>query len=234
MKKIGLVGGLGPASTVEYYLGLVSRCRTEYGSDVYPEIVIDSVNMRAHTDALERGDYDRLGQLLLHSLTCLKAAGAEIAAVTANTEHIIWDQAAPFFPLPVVSILDAVAEEINRRGYRRVLVFGTEFTMNSGMYETALSRHGITAILPSAEDIRTIGGLIYPNLENGIVIPSDRMRLIALAQKYIDTENADAFLLGCTELPLAIKPDDVRVPVLNSTELHLDALYQRANEEKYA
>ena len=102
------------------------------------------------------------------------------------------------------------------------------------MYETALSRHGITAILPSAEDIRTIGGLIYPNLENGIVIPSDRMRLIALAQKYIDTENADAFLLGCTELPLAIKPDDVRVPVLNSTELHLDALYQRANEEKYA
>lgn len=91
MKKIGLVGGLGPASTIEYYRGLTEKCKTGQGTPAYPEIVIDSVNMNEHVCALQNGDYEKLGDLLLKSLQNLKAAGAEVAAITANTEHIIWD-----------------------------------------------------------------------------------------------------------------------------------------------
>lgn len=230
MKKIGLVGGLGPASTVEYYLGLIEKSREEFGADVYPEIVIDSVNMSEHTAALSSGDFAALSQLLLKSLNNLKAAGSEVAAIGANTEHIVWDMVKDDFPLPVISIIDAVVDEIKRCGYKRVLIFGTEATMKSGMYEKALRAEGITPIVPEENDIVTIGALIYPNLENGIVVPDDRKKMIELAEKYIKEFNADAMLLGCTEIPLAIKAGDVSVPTIDTTKIHIDAIYKMASK----
>lgn len=137
MKIIGLVGGIGPASTLEYYLGIIEKCQKEQGNDIYPEIIIDSVDMSLCDRALAKKDYDRLSNYLLSSLNHLKDAGAEIAAITANTEHIIWDMICHRFPLSVISIVDATVHEITRRGLKRVLVFGTAFTMQSGLYETA-------------------------------------------------------------------------------------------------
>ena len=114
MKKIGLVGGIGPASTIEYYLGIIQKSLNEQNNSVYPEIVIDSVNMLKHDVALENGDYSVLGEYLLSSLTNLKAAGAEIAAITANTEHIVWDRICNNFPLPVISIVEETVKELKR------------------------------------------------------------------------------------------------------------------------
>ena len=229
MKKIGLVGGLGPASTIDYYTGLIDKTKREQGQTVYPEIVIDSVNMTLHDKALVEKDYYRLSEYLIESLENLKAAGAEIAAITANTEHIIWDMVCERFPLPVVSVVDATINEIKKNGYKRVLVFGTVFTLISGLYNNALQKNEINAIIPTDNDAELIGNLIYPNLENGIVIPEDRQKLIEVAEQYIEKYNADAMLLGCTELPLAIKPGDVSVPVLNTTLIHIEEIYKRAN-----
>lgn len=189
MKKIGLVGGIGPASTVEYYLGIIEKSRIEQGEDVYPEIVIDSVNMLQHEKALAEKDYDKLCDYLFRSLCNLKAAGAEIAAITANTEHIVWNMICDRFPLPVISIVDATVREMEQRGFKKVLVFGTIFTLKSGLYENALNQHGITGIIPSDSDALIIGSLIYPNMENGIVIPNDRRKLIEIAEKYISDCN---------------------------------------------
>lgn len=230
MKKIGLVGGIGPASTVDYYLGIIEKSRIEQGEDAYPEIVIDSVNMSQHDKALAEKDCKKLCNYLFCSLSNLKAAGAEIAAITANTEHIVWDMICDRLPLPVISIVDATVREIKQRGFKKVLVFGTVFTLKSGLYENALRKQGITAIIPSDSDASIIGRLIYPNMENGIVIPEDRRKLIEMAEKYISEEKADAMILGCTELPLAIKPCDVSVPVLNTTEIHIKEIYRSANE----
>ncbi len=229
MKKIGLVGGLGPASTIDYYTGLIDKTQREQGQTVYPEIVIDSVNMTLHDRALVEKDYDRLADYLIESIENLRAAGAEIAAITANTEHIIWDMVCQRFTLPVVSVVDATINEIKKNGYKRVLVFGTVFTLKSGLYDNALEKNEINAIIPTDNDAEQIGKLIYPNLENGIVIPEDRQKLIEIAEQYIEKYNADAMLLGCTELPLAIKPGDVSVPVLNTTSIHIEEIYKRAN-----
>ena len=230
MKKIGLVGGIGPASTVEYYLGIIEKNRIARGENIYPEIVIDSVNMAQHDKALAEKDYDRLCGYLLSSLLSLKTAGAEIAAITANTEHIVWDMICDRFPLPVISVVDAVIREIERMNFKRVLVFGTYFTLKSGLYENALKKQGITAIIPSNRDQEIIGNLIYPNLENGIIVPNDKRKLLEIAEKYISEEKADSLLLGCTELPLAIKSCDVSVPILNTTELHIQEIYRSASE----
>lgn len=230
MKKIGLVGGIGPASTVEYYLGIIKKCRIEQRGNVYPEIVIDSVNMLQHDKVLAENDYDKLAHYLLRSLSNLKAAGAELAAITANTEHIVWNMVHSKFPLPVISIVEATIREIKRKGFKNVLVFGTMFTLKSRLYENALNNQGITAIIPSGNDISTIDSLIYPNMENGIIIPADKQKLVKMAEKYISEKDADSILLGCTELPLAITYCDVSVPILNTTEIHINEIYRRATQ----
>ncbi len=226
MKKIGLVGGIGPASTVAYYLGLIERSRDEQGT--YPEIVIDSVDMLKHDAALNDSDYDRLCGYLLTSLSNLKAAGAEIAAITANTEHIVWDRICDKFPVPVVSIVEATVCEIRKMGYQKVLVFGTAATLRSRLYHNALEQNGVATVILTDEDVSLTGRLIYPNLENGIVIADDRKKLIGLAEKYIGREHADALLLGCTELSLAVRQGDVSVPVLDTTQIHIWEIFREA------
>lgn len=228
MKKTGIVGGIGPASTVEYYLGLVRKSLKEKPGGAYPEIVIDSVNMLEHDAALERGDLSSLGEHVLSSLSNLKAAGAEIAGIAANTEHIVWDAICDRFPLPVVSIVEATAQELERHRFRKVLVLGTEPTLRSGLYKKALVKRGIEVIALSDGDISFLDKLIYPNLENGNVIPRDRERIVALANRYCKEGAADAIVLGCTELPLAVRPSDVAVPIVNTTQVHIDAIYRRA------
>lgn len=134
------------------------------------------------------------------------------------------------FPLPVISIVEATIREIKRKGFKNVLVFGTMFTLKSRLYENALNNQGITAIIPSGNDISTIDSLIYPNMENGIIIPADKQKLVKMAEKYISEKNADSILLGCTELPLAITYCDVSVPILNTTEIHINEIYRKATQ----
>ncbi|MGN0611446.1 MAG: aspartate/glutamate racemase family protein [Ruminiclostridium sp.] len=228
MKKIGLMGGLGPASTVEYYTGLVDLALSEH-NNAYPKIIIDSVDMAEHTKYFDERNYDKIAELIIDSLNVLKGGGAQIAAITANTEHIVWDRIKDRLPLETISIVDAVIDECIAKGYKRIVVFATEWTLRSGLYSDKLSKAGIIPTVPCDEDITILGKLIYPNLENGIVIPEDKVKMTALAEKYIDCANADALLLGCTEIPLMIKGGDVSVPIIDSTKIHIKAIYDRAS-----
>ncbi len=224
MKKLGIVGGLGPASTIGYYREIVERYRKENGSDQYPEIVIDSMNMGELVGTIEREDYDRVASLLLASITNLRNAGASFAAIASNSPHIVWDMIKDRSPVPLVSIVDAACDQIVKEGCKRVLIFATKFTMKNGLYGKALTQRGLDWVLPCEEDIEILGDIIYPNLENGIVIPEDRKRMIFIAEKYIARYRADALLLGCTEIPLMIKPGDVSVPVIDTTEIHIQKI----------
>ncbi len=226
MKKIGLVGGIGPASTVNYYLGLIAKAKEEFGDNAYPEIVIDSIDMEYATQCFIKQEDDKAVEYIVQSILNLKAAGAQLAAITANTEHILWDKMKEHFAIPVISIVDAAVEKIKSCQYKKVFVLGTVFTMQSGLYEKALQAHGIVPVLPSEKEKEEIGKLIYPNLENGIVIPKDRERMIKITEKYIEKFQADAVLLGCTEIVLAIKEGDLSVPVLDTTAIHIDAIFR--------
>lgn len=230
MKKIGLMGGLGPASTIEYYMGIVNLSLEKYGSDRYPRIVIDSVDLGEHTKYCNQNNYKKIGDLIYESLLTLKNAGAEIAAITANTEHIAWKYVKDRLPLPTINIVDTTVNECLYKKYKRVVIFATAWTLKSGLFADAFKKAGIVPIVPCDEDVELLGNLIYPNLENGIVIPDDKERMIALAEKYIETYDADALLLGCTEIPLMIQPGDVSVPVINTTQIHIWNIFEMANE----
>ena len=135
------------------------------------------------------------------------------------------------FPIPGISIVEAVVNEALKKRHQKVLILGTLFTMESGLYEKAFLEKHIIPVLPSDEDKKVIGSLIYPNLENGVFIKEDREKIIALSEKYIAENKADALLSGCTELPLIIKEGDVSVPVLDSTDIHVAALFAEAADD---
>ena len=111
------------------------------------------------------------------------------------------------------------------------MVFATEYTMKSGLYSDALSKIGVTPITPDKTDMKEIGDIIYPNLENGIVIEKDKKRMVEIAERYIGNHTADALLLGCTEIPLMIKEGDVSVPTINTTQIHIDAIMKLLLEQ---
>lgn len=233
MKKIGLVGGISPASTVLYYRELISQAQSMIGKNNYPEIVIDSVNMSIHDAAFMAENYEKLTEYLLDSLTNLKAAGAQIAAITANSEHIVWDRICNQLPLATVSIVEAVMEEILLRNYERVLILGTEWTMKSRLYEKALTEIGRVPISPTFKDQKTIGEIIYPNLENGIIVEADKLQLLKMVELYCEQYQADAVILGCTELPLMIGQNDIITPILDSTQLHIQKIIEASMEDTF-
>lgn len=225
MKKIGIVGGMGPASTVDYYIEIVEKYRRIFGDDNYPEIVIDSINMGELIHAIETQDYDSVADQLLKSISNLEKAGAKYAAIASNSPHIVWDLIKDKTPIPLISIIDATCDFIVQQNFKRVLIFATKFTMKNGLYSIALTKRNIDWVLPNETDIELLGDIIYPNLENGIVIEEDKQKMVSIAEKYIKQYSADSLLLGCTEIPLMIKSGDVSVPIINTTQIHIEKIY---------
>ena len=228
MKKIGLIGGVGPVSTVNYYLELNRLYHNDFGVNEYPEIVIDSLSLNKVTTALADERYDIVCETLKKSADILRNAGAECVAICSNTPHIVLNQIVDDLSLPIVSIVDANVKEMKNGGYKNVLVLGTLATMQSGMYQSVLAENGISSVTPSVEDQQTIADIIFPNLENGIVDPEERLKILALVEKYIAYQSVDAVLLACTELPLIIKPADLPIPVIDTAMVHAKEIYEFA------
>lgn len=222
MKKAGIVGGIGPASTLDYYSGIIDNCLNATGK--YPKIVIDSIDMSEMCGYFDDNQYDKAADMIAMSVENLKAAGAEFAAIGANTPHIVFDMISERTDIPLISIVEETCVYSKEKGYKKIVILGTAFTMRSGMYFEAFEKHGIKSIAPEENDIEAIHNIIFPNLENGNVIMEDKKKMISIAEKYIRQYSADAVLLGCTEIPLMIKDGDLSVPVINTTKIHINAV----------
>jgi aspartate racemase len=230
VKKLGLVGGIGPESTLEYYDGIIARYRAKTASPNYPLIVIDSLNLHEMYTLADKKEWIQFTERLVASVRTLKAGGAEFAAISANTAHIVFDQVQQQSPLQLVSIVEETCRQAKARGYERVIVFGTGFTMSSGMYTNAFAKQGIDAFVPSPEEQQAIHGVILPNLQEGIVMTEEKHLVLRIARRMISDMKADALVLGCTELPLIIKGGDLEVPLLDTTQIHIEAIVDRMLE----
>ena len=216
-RKLGLVGGLGPASTLDYYRGINDGYRARTGGDGNPPMIIDSLNLAEAYALVSERRWVEFTDLFVRSLR----------AIAANTAHIVFDEIASQSPLPLVSIVEETCREARARGRGRVVVFGTAFTMSSGLYTDAFARHGIDALVPTADEQRAIHGVIFPHLQEGIVRPEDKQAVLGIANRMISEERVDALILGCTELPLIIQGGDLDVPLLDTTRIHVDAILSR-------
>lgn len=230
MKKLGLVGGVGPASTMTYYKdineGYQKRLINPAKSGENPPMVIDSLNLAVAYDLVERKDWENFANLFINSIHLLHGSGAEVAAISANTAHIVFDEIAANSPIPVIGLVDETCKYAQAQGCKKMIIFGTKFTMSSGMYEKKCAEYGIEAVVPDEADQEIINSILFPNLVAGIVLEQDKKTILEIANKMLTQHCADALVLGCTELPLIIERDDLNTTLLDTTQIHIESILE--------
>lgn len=226
MKTLGIVGGLGPESTIDYYRRLLAEWeRVEPGTA--PSLVIDSLDVRKGLGLVEQ---DRAGlvEYLLSSLRRLAGAGVDFAAMTANTPHIVFDDLAARSPVPLVSIVEVCAREASGRGLRRLALLGTRFTMEGAFYPEVCARFGVTVVPPNEADRTWVHERYIGELLQGDFRDDTRQGFVALVGRLRDEQGVEGVILGGTELPLLLpSPVIAGLPALDTTALHVSALVER-------
>lgn len=230
MKKAGLVGGMGPQSTMPYYLGVVYGVRERTSDDFFPNINIESINVFEVLKFCEREDYEGLTQHLLLAVKNLAAAGAEFAVLTANTSHIVFDRLQKVSPIPLLSIIEATCEEAKKRGYNKLALLGTVFTMQRDFYKAPFLREGIDIIVPSEDEMRLIDKRITDELELGIVRDETLLEFQQIISRLGIEHGAQAVILGCTELPLLLNDANSPLPTLDTVAIHTSSIIDRILE----
>ena len=207
MKKLGLIGGMGPQSTVPYYMNIVYGIRERVNPDFFPNLTVESLNVFEILHYIGAGEYKKVIDLFLGALENLKNTGCEIAALTANTAHIVFDELVEQSPLPLISIVESTCAEAKLRGYKKLALLGTNFTMERDFYKKPFLREGIEIIVPETAERKLIDDRIVSELEMGVVKNSTRQEFIEIINRLKSDGHADAVILGCTELPLILSDE---------------------------
>ena len=231
MRKIGLLGGMGPESTLIYYRLLIGGVGEKLGRGVIPPMTIESIDPEVMHDYCAKGDYDGLTEFFVKLTDNLRACGCEAAAMTANTAHIVFDRVKARASLPMVSIVETACEEAQRRGYKMLGLMGTLTTMRGSFYREPFEKAGMRVVLPTEEEKQQVAQRIAEELEFGVVKEETVRELCAVIARMKEEEDIDAVILGCTELPLALNDEVSPVPCLDTLRVHADALIRIITEE---
>ena len=226
MTTVGLVGGLGPESTIDYYRRILAAWDRVDPSSM-PSIVIDSLDVQLGLK-LVAGDRQPFVDYLLGSIRRLEGAGCDFIAMTANTAHLVFDELAAQARVPLLSIVEVCADEARRRGFRRPLLLGTRFTMQSSFYPEVFAKHGITVIAPTEPERLWLHERYVGQLLKGDFRDDTRRDVVALVERIRERDNVDGVILGGTELPLLLKTETVDgLQTLDTTALHVAAIVER-------
>lgn len=225
MKTIGILGGLGPESTISYYAYITRKYYEMRGDYDYPEIIIYSLQF---SKFIGRG-YEAADDVRA-AIERLAAAGADFVVAACNSIHIVYDDVSKQVPIPWISIIDVTAERIEKDGLSKVGLLGTVFTMGKGFYRKGLARHGIEAITPDPEAQKKINEIIYGELVRNVVTDGSRQYVLGCAEA-LKREGAQGVVLACTELPFLIRQADVDMPVFDTAALHAQKALDLALEQ---
>lgn len=230
MKMLGLVGGLSWVSTIDYYRQICLGFNEEFGKSNFGKCIIYSLNYQEAIDNNARGNFDATYQMVQDAAINLKFAGASAIVLCANTLHMFADRLQETVKLPVIHIARATANEINKKGLKRVGLLGTKPTMEMVFYKNVLNEYGIEPIIPDEADRNYVHEKIFTELGKGIIKPETRRRYINIIDKLLK-EGAEGIILGCTEIPLLIKQSDCSCPVFDTTVIHAKAAVEFACKE---
>jgi len=224
MKRIGIIGGIGPESTVDYYKRIIGAFNKKYADLGYPEIIIYSANLSSLMRILETNDWESLADWLLEKVLSLQKAGAEFVVIGSNTPHIVFDEVSSRSPIPMLSIIEETCKHAKKRGHKRLGLLGTKFTMESDFFKKPFAKNEMAVMVPEREDQELIHHRLFSEIELGIIKDSTRADLLSIIKKMINRHSIDAVILGCTELPLILTQDEFGIPFLNTTAIHAESI----------
>lgn len=219
MKKIGILGGMSPESTVLYYEHITRAYTSRFGDYGYPEVLIYSVNFQKFVDWQHNGQWTEAIGEMAAALERLRLAGADFGLIATNTMHIVFDDVQRAVQMPLLSIVEATAEAIHAAGLRTVGLLGTVFTMKERFFRDGLERSGIAALVPGAEDQQRVNDVIYQELCRGETRPGSRRLFLEIIER-LRGQGAEGIVLGCTEIPLLVEPQHCDLPLFNTAVLH--------------
>jgi aspartate racemase len=230
MKRAGIIGGLGPESTVEYYRLIVESYREQRPDGSYPFVLINSIDMTRMRLLIEADELDAVADYLAAEVARLAAAGADFAALSASTPHLVFDELRRRCALPLVSIVEATRDAAVASGLRRLGLFGTRFTMRAGFYPEVFSREGLTLVMPGDAEQDYIHDKYMNELIHGLFLPETRARLLEIARRLKDEEGIQGLILGGTELPLILREPDADaagLPFFDTTRIHVRRIVEQ-------
>ena len=228
MTTVGIIGGIGPESTVEYYRGLIAGYRQLRPDGSYPSIILNSLDV---TKLLAWMNANQLGEVtdyLVDALQKLVRAGADFAIIAANTPHIVFDEIQQRSPIPLVSIVEATSAEAEQRGISKAALLGTRFTMQARFYPDVFSRKGIKLVVPSKDEQDYIHDKYVDELLKNVFLAETRERLLEIIERMKQQHQIQAAILAGTELPLILHDDEASaIPLLDTTKIHVQAVVAR-------
>jgi aspartate racemase len=204
MKTVGIIGGIAPESTIEYYRLIIASYREQKQDGSYPAILINSIDLKKMLDLIEAGALGEVTTYLVGEVQKLASAGADFGLLASNTPHIVFDEIRRRSPIPLISIVEATCTTAKALGLKRVGLFGTRFTMQGRFYPDVFSTEGITLVLPDEDEQAYIHEKYLGELVNGIFLPETRERLLKIVDRLREREAIDGLILGGTELPLIL------------------------------
>lgn len=223
MKTVGIVGGIGPESTIEYYRQIVAAYRERKPDGSYPPIIINSIDMTKMLDLIGAQKLAEVTDYLVGEVQRLARAGAEVAVLAANTPHIVFDDIRRRSPIPMISIVEATCEAAKALRLQRLGLFGTRFTMQGRFFLDVFSREGIALIVPNGEEQTYIHDKYMGELVKGIILPETREGLLRIVERMKVEDRIQGLVLGGTELPLILKnASDTGIPFLDTTHIHVE------------
>ena len=229
MKRIGIIGGLGPESTIEYYRLIVASYAERRPDGRYPSIIINSIDLKKVLDLVAANELAKLTEFLVSEIERLARAGAERGLIAANTPHIVFDEVRRQSPIPLISIVEATCDAAKTLRLRKLGLFGARFTMQGRFYADVFSREGIALSVPDENDQAFIHRIYFNELVKGIVLPETRERLGTIVERLKERDGIQGLILGGTELSLILRDTTVRnIPVLDTTKIHVKAIVEEA------
>ena len=228
MKKLGLIGGTGPESTLVYYKTINQIISEKSGHTHFPEIAIESIDLYRALNLVSTRQYDELENYLWEKIENLLKCKCQIIALTANTMHIVYERLnarlEKISDVPLISIPQAAREYAEKMGYKHTGLIGTIFTMKEDFFKKEFGKTNIEVFIPTQERQQIINKIISEELELGIVKKESQSILIENISQLIQEHQIQAIVLGCTELPLALNSSNCPVPCIDIMEVHIQKL----------
>ncbi|HET9710523.1 MAG TPA: amino acid racemase [Pyrinomonadaceae bacterium] len=224
MKTLGLIGGTGPESTIDYYRLLTAQYR-EKADGNSPPVIINSINLKSMIELMAANELGTVTDILVEAFEKLQKAGVDFAALTANTAHIVFEEVQQRCSLPLISIVEATCERAQALGFKTVGLFGTRYTMQAPFYPKVFSRTDVKLVMPNAQEQEFIHDKYFNELLKDVFLPETRTALLAIADGMKARDGIEGLILGGTELPLLLRADEHNgIRLLDTTRIHVDRL----------
>jgi aspartate racemase len=228
MKTMGIIGGIAPASTIEYYRFIIDSYRKQKNDGTYPNIIINSIDMTKMLNLISADKLKEVTEYIAYEVQKSSNAGADFAILASNTPHIVFNEVQKLSQIPLISIVESARDAAVSIGLKKVGLFGTRSTMKAKFYPDIFSNQGIKVVVPDTEDQEYIHSKYMNELINGIFLQETKEKLLAIVEKLKKKESIRGLILGGTELPIILRDSaDCGIPFLDTTKIHVEKAVER-------